>query len=451
MLAFDTLCLAVAWTISLLMPRLGGHAAGWEVWSRSFYAVPLTIVAFAISGLYSALGLDLIDQSKRASMCISFVQLGSVCSLWAANAAGGTLRGLLFWALSLALVPLGRAYIQSALSANRWWGEPVLLVGSGEPLETVLRLLTRNRRFGLHPIGVLSHAGEAPGCAVDIPLLQDMETGLSFARRHNIQAAVVVLGAGDLSVSEAANRYGGFFRRLIVVPPASPKFNLWSSAGTLGGYLSIRVSQQLRMRSSLIWKRCLDLAIALPAIIVLLPLTVLIAAAIKLTSRGPVFFGHRRIGRDDVPFKAWKFRTMVSDADTVLAERLATDPELRSEWERDRKLRNDPRVTPIGAFLRKYSLDELPQLWNVVTSEMSIVGPRPICSAEVSKYAEHFTDYLRVLPGITGLWQVSGRNDTTFDQRVAFDTYYVNNWTPWLDLYIIVRTFKAVLTARGAY
>jgi lipopolysaccharide/colanic/teichoic acid biosynthesis glycosyltransferase len=142
---------------------------------------------------------------------------------------------------------------------------------------------------------------------------------------------------------------------------------------------------------------------------------------------------------------------MVSDADALLADRLAANPALRMEWECDQKLRIDPRVTPVGSVLRKFSLDELPQLWNVIRFEMSIVGPRPICSAEVSKYAEYFADYSRVLPGITGLWQVSGRNKTTYQERVQLDTYYVNNWSPWLDLYIIARTFGAVLSARGAY
>jgi Undecaprenyl-phosphate galactose phosphotransferase WbaP len=195
----------------------------------------------------------------------------------------------------------------------------------------------------------------------------------------------------------------------------------------------------------------MDLFIAVAVGVALVPLLLFIAAAIKLTSHGPVFFGHRRIGRDDVPFRAWKFRTMVSNADTLLAERLATSPALRAEWERDHKLRNDPRLTPIGAVLRKFSLDELPQLWNVMRSEMSIVGPRPICSVEIPKYAEYFADYARVRPGMTGLWQVSGRNETTYAERVQLDTYYVNHWSPWLDFYIIARTFRAVFSASGAY
>lgn len=216
--------------------------------------------------------------------------------------------------------------------------------------------------------------------------------------------------------------------------------------------LSIREFERSGTRPELATtKRLLDLLIAVPALLAVLPVMLAISAAIKLNSAGSILFGHRRVGKNNATFRAWKFRTMVADADLLLSERLAASAALRVEWERDHKLRNDPRVTRIGAILRKFSLDELPQLWNVVRGEMSIVGPRPICSAEISKYAEYFADYSRVLPGITGLWQVSGRNQTTYQQRVEFDTYYINNWSIWLDLYIIARTFKAVLGARGAY
>jgi Undecaprenyl-phosphate galactose phosphotransferase WbaP len=199
------------------------------------------------------------------------------------------------------------------------------------------------------------------------------------------------------------------------------------------------------------WKRLVDLLVALTAGVVSLPLTVTIIAAVKLTSPGPIFYGHPRVGANNTRIRVWKFRTMVKDADVLLAERLAADRSLRIEWEQNHKLRADPRLTPIGNFLRRYSLDELPQLWNVIKGEMSIVGPRPIITAEIPKYGEHFLDYTRVLPGITGLWQVSGRNETTYPQRVHLDSYYVRNWSPLLDMYIMFRTVIAVVSARGAY
>jgi Undecaprenyl-phosphate galactose phosphotransferase WbaP len=198
-------------------------------------------------------------------------------------------------------------------------------------------------------------------------------------------------------------------------------------------------------------KRLLDIVVALTAGILFFPLILAIIVAVKLTSTGKIFYAHKRVGRDGWSFRVWKFRTMVEGADVVLAERLAADPALRIEWEQNHKLRADPRLTLIGNFLRRYSLDELPQLWNVLKGEMSIVGPRPICDHEIPKYADHFADYARVLPGITGLWQVSGRNDTTYQQRVHLDAYYANNWSLLLDVSILARTVSVVVSARGAY
>ena len=148
---------------------------------------------------------------------------------------------------------------------------------------------------------------------------------------------------------------------------------------------------------------------------------------------------------------AWKFRTMFQDAHLVLEHYLEAHPELLDEWKADHKLRYDPRVTKIGRFLRKTSLDELPQLWNVIRGDMTLVGPRPIVTAEIEKYGDYYGLYTMVKPGITGLWQVSGRNNTTYEERVQLDAYYVRNWSPWMDLYLLLRTIRIVLFAKGAY
>jgi Undecaprenyl-phosphate galactose phosphotransferase WbaP len=170
-----------------------------------------------------------------------------------------------------------------------------------------------------------------------------------------------------------------------------------------------------------------------------------------MSTRGPIVYSHKRLGRNGRHFNAWKFRTMFQNADQVLELYLEEHPELREEWERDHKLKFDPRVTRIGRFLRKTSLDELPQLWNVIRGDMSLVGPRPIVDAEIEKYGAYYGLYTMVKPGITGLWQVSGRNNTTYDERVQLDAYYVRNWSPWLDLYLLLRTIRIVLFAKGAY
>jgi Undecaprenyl-phosphate galactose phosphotransferase WbaP len=198
-------------------------------------------------------------------------------------------------------------------------------------------------------------------------------------------------------------------------------------------------------------KRCCDILCALLlGALALLPMA-LIALAIVLESSGPAFFRHTRLGKGHRRIRIWKFRTMVDDAALLLQAHLEQDPRARLEWARVHKLRKDPRITRAGRLLRRSSLDELPQLWNVLRGEMSLVGPRPITQDEVARYGSRFTLYSKVRPGLTGLWQVSGRNDTDYQTRVNLDCAYIRNWTPWLDLKICARTVLVMLQGRGAY
>ena len=198
-------------------------------------------------------------------------------------------------------------------------------------------------------------------------------------------------------------------------------------------------------------KRILDVALVLIASPFLFLLVLVVAAAIRLDSPGPIFFSHRRIRGHGTFFTMWKFRTMCLNSAELLDEHLAANPAARSEWSQFHKLRNDPRVTRVGRFLRRSSLDELPQLWNVLTGAMSLVGPRPIVAAEVEKYGDHFADYCMVKPGITGLWQVSGRSGTGYQQRIQLDRKYVQNWSLCGDLIILARTPRSVIRQVGAY
>ena len=201
------------------------------------------------------------------------------------------------------------------------------------------------------------------------------------------------------------------------------------------------------------WKRPFDILFSLFALIVTLPFMLLIALVIKLTDRGPIFFMQERVGHKGKKFKVIKFRTMYPDAEKKLKEILESDPKARGEWEKTYKLRNDPRVTPIGKFLRKTSLDELPQFFNVLKGDMSVVGPRPVVEEELKKYYKDKAKYyLSVKPGITGYWQVEGRSDIdNYEERVSMDVWYVKNMNFCLDLKIILRTIYVMITGKGAY
>ena len=198
-------------------------------------------------------------------------------------------------------------------------------------------------------------------------------------------------------------------------------------------------------------KRVLDIVLILVSLPVTLPILGAISLVVLLSSPGPVFYSHRRIGRNGAFFSMWKFRTMCENSAEVLEQYLARHPGARSEWSRTHKLRFDPRVTAVGRFLRRYSLDELPQIWNIFTGRMALVGPRPIVAAEVEKYGDGYRFYCRVKPGLTGLWQVSGRSELTYAQRVGLDCDYVERWSMRRDFVILCRTLRSVVNQDGAY
>jgi Undecaprenyl-phosphate galactose phosphotransferase WbaP len=238
---------------------------------------------------------------------------------------------------------------------------------------------------------------------------------------------------------------------LILVSSLNRVESVGVSPLNLGGVVGFEVQGNLMNQLAQSLKRMMDIGVVLIGSVFALPLLVVLSVMVKLDSKGPIFYGHTRVGKNGKEFTMWKFRSMASNADQVLEQYLRDNPSLREEWESDQKLKNDPRITRMGALLRKYSLDELPQLWNVLLGDMSLVGPRPIVNEEAARYAESFQFYKKVKPGITGLWQVSGRNNTTYKERVRLDEYYVRNWSIWLDIYILLRTFRVVCQGEGAY
>ena len=205
--------------------------------------------------------------------------------------------------------------------------------------------------------------------------------------------------------------------------------------------------QMVTTRYNRTLKLAIDYALALPGLLLIAPLFILLAILVKLDSPGPVFHRRRVLGQDGRVFEAFKFRTMYVNGDEILARY----PKLRQELDKNYKLKCDPRVTRVGTFLRKFSLDELPQLLNVLARDMSLIGPRIIAPDEISKYGQYGQTLMTVMPGLTGLWQVSGRSDTTYDERVTLDMHYITEWSVWLDIKILLRTIPAVLKGDGAY
>lgn len=214
--------------------------------------------------------------------------------------------------------------------------------------------------------------------------------------------------------------------------------------------LPLRVSQGEYKSAKMVAKRGFDLTAGIVLLFLLAPLMLLISVLIRTADGGPALFKQARIGRGGKSFRCWKFRTMACNADEALQHLLTTDPAAAQEWAESQKLTHDPRITPVGAFLRRSSLDELPQLFNIIAGEMSFVGPRPIVAAERERYGEAFSHCFSVPPGLTGLWQISGRSDCSYDTRVSLDSQYAAEWHLMLDAKILVKTVPAVLMQRGS-
>jgi len=355
----------------------------------------------------------------------------------------------------LFLVPLIRRLVRGWCAKQSWWGIPAIIMGDRETGIMILEMIEGHMRLGLRPVALLLD-GEHDLLS-DLPISANVFVGeLSHANSLALDfascyAVIAMPSTGSERIRRIFSEHANEYHRVLIVPDLSGMCSLAVSAKDVCGILTLEVEQKITRKLSQFAKRAFDFGICTFLMILGLPVFLVLCAAVRFTSRGPVFYGQSRIGRDERPFRVWKFRTMVVDADTVLEKHLESNPELRAEWMRDHKLRKDPRVTFIGRFLRKCSLDELPQIWNVLCGEMSLVGPRPIVQSEIEKYGHIFRQYKRVNPGITGLWQISGRNNTTYQRRIQIDDYYVRNWSMSLDLYILLRTMRTVLFTEGAY
>ncbi|MCA9584966.1 MAG: exopolysaccharide biosynthesis polyprenyl glycosylphosphotransferase [Myxococcales bacterium] len=283
-----------------------------------------------------------------------------------------------------------------------------------------------------------------------VPVVGDLSLAPVLAKRLKIPYAVVAMpGVDSHRLLGIVERVGGKFSHLLLVPDLFGFATLGVPAKNLGGVLAVEVRQQLLLPGPRLAKRVMDSTLTLIGIFFVLPFLVLIALLIKLDSRGPIFYTQKRMGRDGEHFDAYKFRSMHGDGEERLKSLLENDPALKAEYEIYHKLKKDPRVTRVGRILRKFSLDEFPQLINVVKGDMSLVGPRPYLERELAEMSGQEKIILRATPGMTGMWQVSDRNATSFAQRCQIDVYYVRNWSPWLDIHILAKTFGVVIKGTG--
>ena len=461
LLAADGLCalgaLAAAHAIRrTLLPRFWPHGLKeFAPWPAGFVLPPymalflaVLLAALAFEGLYHRLRAA-SDEWRHLWRAIFFttVIFLALVSLGAAAERISRTMVALTGGLLLLLLPVERYLLRRLAARLGLLRERALLLATPAGEAAVRRLIDHGHLPGLELSATLHPDELAAGDWLSVRI---------EARIHEAGAQIVFISAEGIDpgtverLAVAASALVPLTRVLpgeSSAPLAGMETEYFLSGEAVG--LSLRAARLTRPGWRAL-KSALDYALGLLIALIFLPALALLALIVRLDSAGPVFFRQRRIGRGGEEFAVYKFRTMVPDAEKKLSKLLQKNPDLANQWEGKFKLADDPRVTRAGRWLRKTSLDELPQLINVLYGDMSLVGPRPIVAAEIPRYGEAFADYARLRPGLTGLWQVSGRSDTSYARRVFLDQWYLRYWTPWLDLAILVRTAFVVLRREGA-
>lgn len=364
------------------------------------------------------------------------------------------------WLAMIITLPLFRQLGKRLLNALGLWHENVLILGAGDAGRATLRGLEREVTLGYRVIGFLDDDVQKIGTVIETPAgeyrvfgpLRQFKRFVHMMRISTIIIALPVLDA--IRQARIVSEVQRYVPRVLVVPELKgiALLNTELCVLFMEQLFLLKIRNNLKSLHARIIKRCFDFVLSSLGIIVLAVPLLILYALVRLTSRGPAFFVQLRPGKDGRIIRIYKFRSMYLDGDERLSRALASDEKLAHEWQVYRKLKSyDPRVTPVGKFLRKWSLDELPQIFNIWKGQMSIVGPRPYIVSELGDMRETADIILMAKPGLCGLWQASGRNNLSFDDRVKLESWYVLNWSLWLDVILMVKTAKAVLTREGAY
>ena len=451
----DVFLALVVWGVAYVGQRIWGHG---ELSGVAVAAIVPSVIVWvglrALLGLYPGYGLDSAESLRRHTHSV-FATL-AVLAVFAVGSQVGDLLSRILLAFAflglLFITPFVQHFVKLGMKKAGLWGKPVITLSYEETGADFQELLKQEWGMGYSSVALFCHGLVAAGKSYrEVSCEETLADAANLGRDLGVDTLIFAMPYTrreqlERMVSVASEN----FRSVLIVPNLNGITNSAVAPRDFAGTLAIEIKHNLLDPWSQRLKRALDLVGTVIGGVLISPLVFAIAVLIKLDTPGPAFYGHRRLGAAGEHFLCWKFRTMHVDAERLLDKHLQDSPILRAEWEQNQKLRDDPRVTRVGHFLRQTSLDELPQLWNVLRGEMSLTGPRPIVDAEVPKYGEVYKLYKRIRPGMSGLWQVGGRSDTSYVERVEMDSYYVRNWSVWLDLIILARTIKIVVLGEGA-
>jgi Undecaprenyl-phosphate galactose phosphotransferase WbaP len=452
----DLLALWSSCTLAYLLWARAVHGQAAGMYLGLAPLLTLFLAGYLAADLYPGFGLGPVESLRRTWLVTSFGFLVLAAFTFAVKLPQLYSRVTFAIALVLSLiaVPTARALLLARAARWRWWREPVVMIGPRPLVARAIRLLRDMRRPDYRAVAALDPGwpdSPSSGDPIEgVPLAGGLDRAEQFARRG---VQVAILAGEDLPTETTLDLLQQSFYRVVTLRPFEHLPVEGAQLRNLGGALTIEYTSNLLKPHNRAAKRALDVVMSAVTLILTGPLLLLAALVVRIVSAGRPIFEQERSGLGGRSFSVLKVRTMYVDAEQRLEQHLRLHPELEREWLKRFKLEDDPRLIPgLGRFLRRFSIDELPQLWNVLRGEMSLVGPRPFPGYHLSAFPPEFLRLRqRMRPGITGLWQVMVRSAGTIDEQQFFDTYYLRNWSVWLDLYILGRTVRAVLRGDGAY
>jgi len=436
-----------------------------DTWNRVTYiyadsyiygAVPLLFIIFLSQSRTYRQMKPVVDTMRDIFKSVFAGWVSSIIIIYFLKASDQSSRLfiILFGLFVLFNVCVIRYVVLKFLKRRNIFYEPIILIGAGLTAERLINFWQEDLGYRYKIVGLIDDKPVSKTLPKNFPLLGGFNDARSIIRAAQVKTVIIAApGLGKDKLQALITKIQPYVKNISFIPNliGTPMSSAEVSILFNEKILMLNLRNNLSRPYNRAIKRIFDLTLTICGGLMISPVLLVIAILVGIDNRGRIIFAHKRVGAAGKKFPCYKFQTMIPNAEEKLKEYLAENPAAKREWEETFKLTDDPRVTKLGKFLRRTSLDELPQLWNVIRGEMSLVGPRPIVQAEVERYGKNIREYYMVPPGITGMWQVSGRSDTTYPERVAMDTWYVRNWSVWIDIMYLFKTVKAVLQSKGAY
>jgi len=404
------------------------------VLSMAQLGILFVVGIFFFQGLYPGYGLTAVKELEMMSKAstLSFILLTTLSFLNKSFIIFPRSIIVMTWLLCLVLLPVARFLERNLLSRTKLYGLPVIVFGDGNWAKDVIKSLLRVKRLGWTPTS-------------NKPIKE-----IDFSKSKQSSSIAILAYEREVPIAQKIRDLSQKFRKVVLIESTNNYGSLWVEIRDLDSFMGLEYQYHLLSKTNNLIKRVTDILASLLLLVVLSPLMLIVALLIKLDSKGPVFYRQIRLGQDFKPINIYKFRSMVLDAEERLQTLLESDPSANATYKSHHKLVKDPRVTKVGRFIRRFSIDEFPQLLNVLKGEMSLSGPRAYLLTELEEMGEYAATILRVTPGMTGWWQVLGRHSTSFQKRLQMDEYYISNWSIWMDVYIYLKTFGVVIFGKGA-